>query len=104
MRVFTAGLATEINTFSPIPTDLESFKSGFYAPPGQHPDENALFSGPLCALRKRKQRDGLTVVEGTYASAPPAGMTSRHAYEWLRDQILGELKAALPVDVVVLGL
>jgi len=22
MRIFTAGLATEINTFSPIPTDL----------------------------------------------------------------------------------
>src|SRR5579864_4876669 len=104
MRVFTAGLATEINTFSPIPTDLDLFKSSFYAPPGQHPDEPALFSGPIAAVRRRRAADGLTLIEGTYAAAPPAGMTSRHAYETLRDQILGELKAALPVDAVVLGL
>ena len=34
MRVFTASLATETNTFSPIPTDLAAFKESFYAPPG----------------------------------------------------------------------
>ncbi|HUK08595.1 MAG TPA: M81 family metallopeptidase [Stellaceae bacterium] len=104
MRVFTAGLATEINTFSPIPTDLDTFKNGFYAPPGQHPETASLFSGPIAALRKRRARGGLDLIEGTYTSAPPAGMTSRHAYETLRDQILSELKAALPVDAVVLGL
>ncbi len=32
MRVFSASLATEINTFSPIPTDLASFKEGFLLP------------------------------------------------------------------------
>lgn len=103
MRVFTAGLATEINTFSPIPTDIESFRETFYAPPGTHPDEPQLFSGPLTALRRRRS-NGLTVIEGSYSFAEPAGMTSRAAYETLRDEILTQLKAALPVDAVILGL
>lgn len=104
MRVFTAGLATEINTFSPIPTDLQTFKDGLYARPGEHPDEPALFSGPILALRKRARRGELVLIEGTYASAQPAGTTSRAAYETLRDEILGQLKSALPVDAVALGL
>ena len=39
MRIFTASLATETNTFSPIPTDRASFEMAFYAGPGQHPDD-----------------------------------------------------------------
>ena len=35
MRIFTASLATETNTFSPVPTDRASFEMAFYAPPGQ---------------------------------------------------------------------
>ena len=35
MRIFTASLATETNTFSPIPTDRASFEMAFYAAPGK---------------------------------------------------------------------
>ena len=38
MRIFTASLATETNTFSPVPTDRASFEMAFYAAPGHHPD------------------------------------------------------------------
>ncbi|TIP53889.1 MAG: hypothetical protein E5X68_37350, partial [Mesorhizobium sp.] len=34
MRIFTASLATETNTFSPVPTDRASFEMAFYAGPG----------------------------------------------------------------------
>lgn len=34
MRIFTASLATETNTFSPVPTDIDAFKAAFYAGPG----------------------------------------------------------------------
>ena len=47
MRVFVASLATETNTFSPIPTDLAAFKESFYAPPGMHPETPTLCSAPL---------------------------------------------------------
>jgi microcystin degradation protein MlrC len=104
MRVFSAALATEINTFSPIPTDLKSFKDNFYFPPGTHPEGARLFTAPLVVARRRAKSDGFTLIEGTCSFAEPAGMVSREAYETLRDEILGQLRAALPVDAVILGL
>ena len=38
MRVFTASLGSETNTFAPIPTDRAAFEGTFYAKPGEHPD------------------------------------------------------------------
>lgn len=104
MRVFVASLATETNTFSPIPTDLTSFHGTFYAPPGKHPETPTLCSAPMVAARKRAKAEGFTLIEGTATWAEPAGLVSRAAYETLRDEILGQLQAAMPVNAVILGL
>lgn len=104
MRIFTASLATETNTFSPVPTDMHAFKAAFYAGPGEHPDTPTLCSSVVPILRRRGRAEGFTVIEGTSCWAEPAGLIQRQTYETLRDRILGELKAALPVDGVVLGL
>ncbi|HVX80595.1 MAG TPA: M81 family metallopeptidase [Devosiaceae bacterium] len=104
MRIFTASLATETNTFSPVPTDRASFESALYAPPGQHPPTPTLCSAPMIVLRRIAAREGLDVVEGTAAWAEPGGLLQRQTYESLRDEILGQLRAAMPVDGVVLGL
>ncbi|MBB3181362.1 M81 family metallopeptidase [Variovorax sp. Sphag1AA] len=104
MRVFSASLATETNTFGPMPTGLASFRDRGYFPAGKHPDAMTLFSGPLWAARLRGKEAGWTLIEGMVAAAQPSGITTRHAYESLRDELLRDLKAALPVDVVLLGL
>lgn len=104
MRIFTASFATETNTFSPVPTDRASFEMAFYAAPGKHPETPTLCSSPMVALRKRAAAEGLTVIEGTATWAEPGGLLQRQAFEELRDEILDQLKAALPVDAVVLGL
>ncbi len=104
MRIFTASLATETNTFSPVPTDLNAFKAAFYAGPGEHPDTPTLCSSVVPILRRRGRAEGFTVIEGTSCWAEPAGLIQRQTYETLRDLILSELTAALPVDGVVLGL
>ena len=104
MRIFTASLATETNTFSPVPTDRASFEMAFYAPPGKHPETPTLCSSPIVALRKRVPAEGLTVIEGTATWAEPGGLLQRQTFEGLRDEILEQLKAAMPVDAVVLGL
>ncbi len=104
MRIFTASLATETNTFSPVPTDRASFEQAFYAPPGMHPDTPTLCSSPIIALRKIKDRENLTVIEGTAAWAEPGGILQRQTYENLRDEILQQLAEAMPVDGVILGL
>ncbi|HEV7277377.1 MAG TPA: M81 family metallopeptidase [Devosiaceae bacterium] len=104
MRVFTASLATETNTFSPVPTDRESFVNTFYAPPGQHPETPTLCSSPMVVLRQRAAAEGFTLIEGTATWAEPGGLVRTDVYEALRDEILGQLRAAMPVDCVVLGL
>jgi microcystin degradation protein MlrC len=104
MRVFAAALATETNTFSPIPTDLGMFREGMYAKPGEHPPEPTLCTAPLAVARKRARQDNFTLIEGTAAWADPAGLVGRGVYEGLRDEILGQLRAAMPVDIVLLGL
>jgi microcystin degradation protein MlrC len=104
MRVFTASLATETNTFAPVPTDRASFAAAFYAGPGQHPATPTLCSAPITVLRRRAAREGFTLIEGTATWAEPGGIVRRDVYEELRDEILGQLAAALPVQAVVLGL
>ncbi|MBM3532383.1 MAG: M81 family metallopeptidase [Alphaproteobacteria bacterium] len=104
MRVFTASLATETNTFSPMLTSRTEFEESFYAPAGKHPDYPKLFTAPLAAARKRAKSSNWEVVEGTCTFAEPAGTVTRETYEGLRDEILDQLKAAMPVDAVLMGL
>ena len=104
MRMFVASLATETNTFAPLPAGRAAFEDAFYAPPGTHPPTPTLCSAPMVAARARAAKDGFTLIEGTCTWAEPAGLVSRSAHESLRDEILGQLKAALPVDIVLFGL
>lgn len=104
MRVFSATLATETNTFAPMPTGLAAFREGGWFPAGSHPDHLTLFSGPLWAARQQAARRGWTVIEGLVAFAQPGGVTTRAAWQALRGQLLDDLRAALPVDMVLLGL
>ncbi len=104
MRIFTAALATETNTFSPICIDRRAFEASLYAPPGKHPETPTLCSAPITVGRHIAAEKGWEVIEGTATWADPAGLVNRQTYEDLRDEILAQLRAAMPVDAVVLGL
>lgn len=105
MRIFTASLATETNTFSPMYTDVHSFYQSFYAPPGQHPDTPTLCSAPLIACREyARANSGIEIIEGSCSWAEPGGLLNRQSYEQLRDEILQQLHKAMPVQAVLLGL
>lgn len=104
MKIFTAVLATETNSFSPICIDRRAFEASLYAPPGTHPETPTLCSAPLTVGRKVVAEKNWELVEGTAAWADPAGLVNRETYEGLRNEILEQLRDALPVDAVVLGL
>ena len=104
MKAFTASLGSETNTFSPILCGRDAFEGNFYARPGEHPDHPTLYSGPLMALRRRSREEGWQVVEGLCTFATTGGIVTRRVYEDYRDAILDQLRAALPVDFVALGL
>src|SRR3954466_14130749 len=104
MRIFTAALATETNTFSPIFIDRRGFEASLYAPPGQHPETPTLCTAPITVGRRVTREKGWELIEGTATWADPAGLVNRGTYEELRDEILEQLSGAMPVDAVVMGL
>lgn len=104
LRVFSGSLATETNTFGPMPTGVSSFHERAFFPAGQHPDAMQMHSGPLWAARKLGRERGWHLSEGLVAAAVPNGLVTRAAYEQLRDTLLDDLRAALPVDMVLIGL
>lgn len=102
MRVFTAALATETNTFSPIPTGRAAFleREFFRRDGSRHPPR--LGNIPLIEWRRAAEAEGHEVAESLCAFAQPAGLTLRPVYEELRGMLLDDLRAAMPVDVVLL--
>ena len=105
MRIFSATIATETNTFSPMPTSLAAFKESVFLRPGEHPeDAPRMCTAPLFVARKRAAKDGFTLIEGSCFAASPAGTVNRADYEFMRDEVLGQLEAALPLDGLLLGL
>jgi microcystin degradation protein MlrC len=99
MRIFIAGLATETNTFAPFPTG----RSGFAISRKGSSNVGAL-AGPLNTFRNLAVRDGYEAAESLNAFAQPSGRTVRALYEEMRDELLADLRAAGPVDMVLLML
>ena len=104
MRIFCASIATETNTFSPLRADLSDFKESFYAGPGDHPETPTLCSAVFPVCRRRAKEEGWDLVEGTATWAEPGGIVNSKTWDGLREEVLDQLRSALPVDAVVLGL
>lgn len=104
MKIFTACLGTETHTGAPLPTDMHGFESSHLVRGGAHGEPPHMFGAPLMIWRERARAKGWEVAEGLSAFATPSGITVKRVYEQLRDEILGELQAAVPVDAVMLSL
>lgn len=88
LRVFSGCLATETNTFAPMPTGMASYRDRGYYKAGAHPDHMSFYAGPLWAARLRGKEAGWTLKEGMVAAAQPSGVTTRATYEALREELL----------------
>lgn len=104
MRIFMTSLATETNTFSPIPTNLRSFAEGGYSRRDGSCSQDSESSIALREWRFAAEKDGHEIVESITAFAQPAGTTVRATYEELRDCILDDLRNSQPVAIVLLDL
>ncbi|MDG1459156.1 MAG: M81 family metallopeptidase [Pseudoprimorskyibacter sp.] len=102
MKVFIAGLATETNSFSPMPTGHLAFQDTFVSRSATKEPAN-LFSAPMHVWRTLSEGRGWAVCEGLAAFAQPSGITMRATYESYRDEILSALAMAAP-DIVLLSL
>ena len=107
MRFFVAGIATEVNTFSPIFINTVAFEKALLARPYQHPETPTLCTSPLIHAREHAKQGTISLIEGTTCWADPAGMVNTQTYETLRDEILNQLLDAQKdgnIDCVVLCL
>lgn len=104
MKLFTACLGTETHTEAPLPTDLAAFESSHLVRGGKHGEVPHMFGAPLVIWREHAKARGWDVVESVSAFATPSGLTVRKVYEDLRDEIIDDLKAAMPVDGIMLSL
>ena len=102
MKVLIAGLATETNTYSPIPTGRDSFTETMLTRTATQEPGN-LFSAPMIEWRRMAEERGWKVIESLAAFAQPAGITVRKVYEELRDEILGDVKAHMP-DIFLISM
>ncbi|MBM3644372.1 MAG: M81 family metallopeptidase [Alphaproteobacteria bacterium] len=102
-RVFIAALGTETNQFVPFPTDLAAFAEyGIWRGDAtRHPPTS--FTGPLHVWRREAEARGWTVIEGLATFASPSGTTVRAVYEGFREEILAGIRAAMPLDAVLLN-
>lgn len=104
MRIFSAGISTETNSFSPLPVGLATFEKSGIIRANHATAPRSAKTAVSHALYAHVARDRLKIVDGLLADAPPGGLVSQAAYETLRDELLDGLRRALPVDGVLLAL
>ncbi|WP_169544091.1 M81 family metallopeptidase [Sneathiella aquimaris] len=104
MKVFIAGLSTETNSFSPLPTGMLSFEEAAIHHGNATSDPIQYWTSPLHVWRRLAEAEGWSVVESLSAHAQPAGPTVKKVYEGFRDEILHDLEQHGPVEIVLLAL
>ena len=102
MKLLIACLATETNTFSPMPTGRNAFEATLVTRHATQQPGN-LFTAPLHEWRRMAEEKGWEVVESLSAAAQPAGTTVRAVYEGYRDEILADIKAQKP-DMLLMSM
>jgi len=104
MHLVTGTISHETNVFSTIRTDLEEFKKRLLLR-GEEVIEH--FKGtktPVGGLLDGCEEHGLELVPTIYASATPSGKITDEAFETLLGEMLDGIRAARPIDGVVLHL
>ena len=103
-KVFLAMLATETNTFSPLPTGWNNWRDTVLRRRKEHDPTISRRQSVYAPLFARLDERGWTLAPGLQAFAVPAGATPRAVYESLRDELLEDLDDAMPLDAVMLFL
>jgi microcystin degradation protein MlrC len=101
MKVFVAGIATETNTFATLPTGMGHFIEAGIHRCGEARDEASMLPTER-RLRALAAEGGHDLLFGLMADAQPLGRTMRAVWETLRDELIDDLRAVLPVQAVLL--
>ena len=104
MRFFVAMFSHETNTFSTLPTDRRQFEARDLRYGGEileaYRGTNTCLGGMIDAAAAR----GVTLVPSLAAAASPAGRVRADFFDGTRRRLLADLRAAGPLDGILLDL
>jgi microcystin degradation protein MlrC len=104
VRLFLAMLSHETNTFSNVPTDRVQFEARHLHYGGEIVETFRGTGTCLGGMIAAAERLGARLVPSVAAAASPAGRVTRDIYTHVKDRMLADLRAAGPVDGVLLDL
>lgn len=102
MKLVIACMATETNTYAPMPSGWQAWKAGQYSRQATREPAN-LFSSPMHEWRAMAEARGWEVIESLGAYAEPGGITPRIVYVSMRDEILADLTTHQP-DIFLISM
>ncbi len=104
MKIYCADFRTESNIFSPLPTSYKDFEHCIMMRGGDTSGHFEGFRPVIGRFQELAKTKGFDIVMGLETIAAASGRIVRRDYERIRDEILDELKAAMPVDTIMLQL
>ena len=100
MRIYVSGVQHESSSFSPIPTSYRSFEQWNWSA-DQPYGADGFGYGEACRLAEAAD---IETAAGPFFSAEPSSPATAAAWREISEHILAGLRAALPVDMVLLCL
>jgi microcystin degradation protein MlrC len=83
-------------------TSIDAYKDRVFPRLEEQPRRYAAdVYAPLWVARRRAATDGFTLIEGSCFAASSAGTANRVDYVTMRDEVLDQVKAAVPLDGVL---
>lgn len=104
MKLFLAMLSHETNTFSNIPTDRRQFEARNLHYGGEIVETFRGTGTCLGGMIDAAERHGARLVPSVAAAASPAGLVTKEIYGHVKQRLLADLRAAGPLDGVLLDL
>ena len=104
MRIFIGGIATETNTFSPILMDCEFFQKAFWLVGKDVEQARSSTKETRGTYDYLASQEDVEIIPGFIAHGTPAGNTKAEYFQKMQDLLLRRLRAAMPVDGVVLNM
>ncbi|MBW2368800.1 MAG: M81 family metallopeptidase [Deltaproteobacteria bacterium] len=104
MKFYAADYRTENNIYSPLLISYENFEECVMMRNGEISTQGVGFRPVIRRFRELAERDGHEIIMGIETIAAASGLVVKTDYERIRDEILGDIKAAMPLDAVMLQL
>lgn len=104
MKIYVGGISTETNTFSPIHMDIDQFKKGLWFVGKDIENVRTTSKETRGTLDYLDTQPDVEVAYGFVAHGVTSGVVKKEDYHTMSDMLIDTLKAAIPVDGVVLNM